>query len=229
MCFHSSLRILCWDLGLLFDYLPLLEYVSGLVLFLEKSLSRIEMFWSLVWIGNKKFINFVCVDNVWNQFQEHEAKDKEVFDPFEDLNRQWLSQLVFSLMSCSSCEDFKSCAAAKCLDFFFNGLIMDPFKIILSQNNCYPLVSLCWLFRLLWRQCSTLPCNLLMTLSRVRFWWFSSVIMKHPDVKIWFMCDRPHLKLASARDISSHIWPHLKNALTHSGSVSLCSKTASAV
>lgn len=32
---------------------------------------------------------------IWNQFQDHEAKDKEVFDPFKDLNREWLSQPGF--------------------------------------------------------------------------------------------------------------------------------------
>lgn len=54
----------------------------------------------------------------WNQFQEHEAKEKEVFDPFKDLNREWLSQLGFLLMNSSSCEDFKSCIAANCQVFF---------------------------------------------------------------------------------------------------------------
>lgn len=55
-----------------------------------------------------------------------------------------------------------------------------------------------------------------------------SVIMKHQDVKIWFICDRPSLKLASACDISTHICPYLKNALEHMllfVSVSLCNKT----
>lgn len=42
---------------------------------------------------------------IWKPFQEHEAEVKEVFDHFEDLNSEWLSQVGFSLMNSSSCED----------------------------------------------------------------------------------------------------------------------------
>lgn len=63
------------------------------------------------------FQNHTDSAKIWNQFQELEAKDKEVFDLFEDLNREWLSQLVFLLMNSSSCEDFKSHIVAKCQVF----------------------------------------------------------------------------------------------------------------
>lgn len=100
----------------------------------------------LVWNWNKKFSYLICVDNDcpfsnhadsaknWNQFQEHEAKEKEVFDPFKDLNREWLSQLGFLLMNSSSCEDFKACIVAKC-QVFFNSLKMDPLKFICPSTT----------------------------------------------------------------------------------------------
>lgn len=68
---------------------------------------------------------------IWNQFQEHEAEDKVIFDPSEGLSREWLSQLGFLLMNSLSCEDFKCLIEAKC-QVFFNSLVTDHFKIHLS-------------------------------------------------------------------------------------------------